>query len=185
MLRGPPPEIMSNNGDGATFFTVLAVALALYYVVSGRSRNFEEQMQQLGEITEEELKQYDESDSTKLCSWQSRVKSMMCQSRVDSDDRLHIRLDPNDNFEVEGIQILGVCDSVLMLYGSGGLYAMLVGKDVSRALAKLSVEEEYLTGDISDLGEFELGVLQDWEYKFMRSYVKIGTVKKTIPVTSA
>lgn len=66
----------------ATFFTVVALALAFYYVVSGlfgssdhghhqRSRDFEEQTQalpppvQLGEITEEELKKYDGSDPDK------------------------------------------------------------------------------------------------------------------------
>lgn len=64
----------------ATFFTVLAVAAALYHVVSGwfqpppppRKREAEfEQMEplpppvQLGEITEEELSAYDGSDSKK------------------------------------------------------------------------------------------------------------------------
>lgn len=67
----------------ATFFTVVALGLTLYYVVSTlfgssddghiqpRSRGVEEQMEplpppvQLGEITEDELKQYDGSDSKK------------------------------------------------------------------------------------------------------------------------
>lgn len=67
----------------ATFFTVLALGLTLYYVVSSlfgssdgghahdRSRGFEEQMEplpppvQLGEITAEELKLYDGSNSEK------------------------------------------------------------------------------------------------------------------------
>ncbi|KAJ6417711.1 MEMBRANE STEROID-BINDING PROTEIN 1 [Salix koriyanagi] len=65
----------------ATFFTVAALGLAVYYVVSGLfggsdnhqhvPRQYEEQMQplpppvQLGEITEEELKQYDGTDSKK------------------------------------------------------------------------------------------------------------------------
>ena len=65
----------------ATFFTVLALLWAIYYVVRGlfgssddhhqRTRAFEEQMEplappvQLGEISEEELKQYDGSDSKK------------------------------------------------------------------------------------------------------------------------
>ncbi|XP_039025481.1 membrane steroid-binding protein 2-like [Hibiscus syriacus] len=65
----------------ATFFTVLAVLWAIYYVITGlfgssgdhhqRSRALEEQMEplpppvQLGEVSEEELKQYDGSDPKK------------------------------------------------------------------------------------------------------------------------
>lgn len=70
-----------------------------------------------------------------------------------------------------------------MFYGPGGPYALFAGKDASRALAKMSFEEKDLTGDISGLGPFELEALQDWEYKFMSKYVKVGTIKKTVPVT--
>ncbi|ONK57079.1 uncharacterized protein A4U43_C10F16390 [Asparagus officinalis] len=70
-----------------------------------------------------------------------------------------------------------------MFYGPGGPYALFAGKDASRALAKMSFEEKDLTGDISGLGPFELEALHDWEYKFMSKYVKVGTVKKTVPVT--
>ncbi|XP_056174478.1 membrane steroid-binding protein 2-like [Syzygium oleosum] len=65
----------------AAFFTVVALSLAVYYVVSGlfgsssdhhqRPRDFQEQMQplpppvQLGEISEEELRQYDGADRKK------------------------------------------------------------------------------------------------------------------------
>jgi len=68
-----------------------------------------------------------------------------------------------------------------MFYGPGGPYALFAGKDASRALAKMSFEEKDLTGDISGLGPFELEALQDWEYKFMGKYVKVGTIKKTDP----
>ena len=70
-----------------------------------------------------------------------------------------------------------------MFYGPGGPYALFAGKDASRALAKMSFEEKDLTGDISGLGPFEIDALQDWEYKFMSKYVKVGTIKKTVPVT--
>ena len=70
-----------------------------------------------------------------------------------------------------------------MFYGPGGPYALFTGKDASRALAKMSFEEKDLTGDISGLGPFEVDALQDWEYKFMGKYVKVGTIKKTVPVT--
>jgi len=64
----------------ATFFTVLAVSLAFYYIVSGLfgsssgpTHHQERSMEveplpppvQVGEITEEELKQYDGSDPKK------------------------------------------------------------------------------------------------------------------------
>ena len=49
----------------------------------------------------------------------------------------------------------------------------------------MSFEEKDLTGDVSGLGAFELEALQDWEYKFMSKYVKVGTVKtKEVPVTN-
>ncbi|XWS50542.1 hypothetical protein CRYUN_Cryun12cG0095700 [Craigia yunnanensis] len=151
----------------ATFFTVLALLWAIYYVVTSlfgssddhhlRTRATEEQMEplpppvQLGEIFEEELKQYDGSDSKKPLL-----------------------------MAIKG-QIYDVSQS-RMFYGPGGPYALFAGKDASRALAKMSFEEKDLTGDISGLGPFELDALQDWEYKFMTKYVKVGTIK-TVPVT--
>ncbi|KAJ1694168.1 hypothetical protein LUZ63_010866 [Rhynchospora breviuscula] len=65
-----------------------------------------------------------------------------------------------------------------MFYGPGGPYALFAGRDASRALAKMSFEPQDLTSDISGLGPFELDALQDWEYKFMSKYVKVGSIKK-------
>ena len=64
-----------------------------------------------------------------------------------------------------------------MFYGPGGPYALFAGKDASRALAKMSFEEKDLNGDLTGLGAFELDALQDWEYKFMSKYVKVGSIK--------
>uniref|UniRef100_A0ACD5TNU3 Uncharacterized protein n=1 Tax=Avena sativa TaxID=4498 RepID=A0ACD5TNU3_AVESA len=69
-----------------------------------------------------------------------------------------------------------------MFYGPGGPYALFAGKDASRALAKMSFEPEDLTGDISGLGPFELSALQDWEYKFVSKYVKVGSIERKGPV---
>ncbi|CAN0902733.1 Membrane steroid-binding protein 2 [Linum grandiflorum] len=153
----------------ATFFTVLAFGLAVYYLLSGmfgstnpppRPRSFEEDVQplpppvQLGEIEEDELKQYDGTDPKKPLL-----------------------------MAIKG-QIYDVSQS-RMFYGPGGPYALFAGKDASRALAKMSFEEKDLTGDISGLGSFEMEALQDWEYKFMSKYVKVGTIKKEVPVTDA
>jgi membrane-associated progesterone receptor component len=73
-------------------------------------------------------------------------------------------------------------DTCRAFYGPGGAYALFTGKDASRALAKMSFEPQDLNGDISGLGPFELEALQDWEYKFMGKYVKVGTIKKNVPV---
>ncbi|KAG0548989.1 hypothetical protein BDA96_01G215700 [Sorghum bicolor] len=150
----------------AAFFTAVAVAAALYHVVSGlfaappppppRPREEPEAEPlpppvQLGEVSEEELRQYDGSDTKKPLL-----------------------------MAIKG-QIYDVTQS-RMFYGPGGPYALFAGKDASRALAKMSFEPQDLTGDISGLGPFELDALQDWEYKFMSKYVKVGTVKKTVPV---
>ncbi|KAI3458171.1 hypothetical protein Pfo_014834 [Paulownia fortunei] len=154
----------------ATFFTALAVGLALYYMISNlfgssddghvqhSSRGFEEQSQplpppvQVGEITDEELKQYDGSDPKKPLL-----------------------------MAIKG-QIYDVSQS-RMFYGPGGPYALFAGKDASRALAKMSFEDKDLNGDLTGLGVFELEALQDWEYKFMSKYVKVGTVKTTVRVS--
>nr|ACJ85430.1 unknown [Medicago truncatula]AFK47952.1 unknown [Medicago truncatula] len=148
-----------------TFFAILALLFAVYYVLSGlfgysssdlhpQTRNFQEEELpplrppvQLGEITEEELKAYDGNDHDKPLL-----------------------------MAIKG-QIYDVSQS-RMFYGPGGPYALFAGKDASRALAKMSFDEKDLTGDISGLGPFELDALQDWEYKFMEKYVKVGTIKK-------
>lgn len=61
-----------------------------------------------------------------------------------------------------------------MFYGPGGPYALFAGRDASRALALMSFDPRDLTGNIEGLNASELEVLQDWEYKFMEKYVKVG-----------
>ena len=63
-----------------------------------------------------------------------------------------------------------------MFYGPGGPYAMFAGRDASRALALMSFDPQDLTGNIEGLTDSELEVLQDWEYKFMEKYVKVGQI---------
>lgn len=63
-----------------------------------------------------------------------------------------------------------------MFYGPGGPYALFAGRDASRALALMSFESKDLTGNIDGLRPDELEVLQDWEYKFMEKYVKVGQI---------
>ncbi|CAL4934234.1 unnamed protein product [Urochloa decumbens] len=104
----------------------------------------------VGEITEEELRQYDGSDPEKPLL-----------------------------MAIKG-QIYDVSQS-RMFYGPGGAYALFAGKDASRALAKMSFEQQDLNGDISDLTPMELGSLNDWEYKFTSKYVKVGTITRAAP----
>lgn len=61
-----------------------------------------------------------------------------------------------------------------MFYGPGGPYALFAGRDASRALALMSFDRQDLTGNIEGLSASELEALQDWEYKFMEKYVKVG-----------
>lgn len=63
-----------------------------------------------------------------------------------------------------------------MFYGPGGPYALFAGRDASRALALMSFESKDLTGNIDGLSPDELEVLQDWEYKFMEKYMKVGQI---------
>jgi membrane-associated progesterone receptor component len=162
--------IVSYTGlSPAAFFTAVAVAAALYHVVSGifapppppRQRPREEPEAeplpppvQLGEVDEEELRQYDGSDSKKPLL-----------------------------MAIKG-QIYDVTQS-RMFYGPGGPYALFAGKDASRALAKMSFEPQDLNGDLTGLGPFEIDALQDWEYKFMSKYVKVGTIKKAAAAEEA
>ncbi|OMP09040.1 hypothetical protein COLO4_05869 [Corchorus olitorius] len=63
-----------------------------------------------------------------------------------------------------------------MFYGRGGPYAMFAGKDASRALGMLSFKPQDINGNIEGLSEDELAVLEDWEYKFIEKYPKVGRV---------
>lgn len=61
-------------------------------------------------------------------------------------------------------------------YGPGGAYALFAGKDSSRALAKMSKNEEDVTSCLDGLAEKEIGVLNDWEKKFEAKYPVVGHV---------
>ncbi|KAK9154464.1 hypothetical protein Sjap_001944 [Stephania japonica] len=68
-----------------------------------------------------------------------------------------------------------------MFYGPGGSYSLFAGRDASRALARMSFDSKDLTGNLEGLLSSELEVLQDWEYKFMEKYTKVGqlVIEKT------
>ncbi|KAI3426528.1 Cytochrome b5 heme-binding domain-containing protein [Psidium guajava] len=61
-------------------------------------------------------------------------------------------------------------------YGPGGAYAMFAGKDASRALAKMSKNDEDVSPSLEGLSDKEIGVLNDWEKKFEAKYPVVGRV---------
>ncbi len=64
-------------------------------------------------------------------------------------------------------------------YTTGGGYQLFAGKDVSRALAKMSFKDEDVnSADISDLNEAQMKTLMDWEKKFIevRKYPIVGSI---------
>jgi membrane-associated progesterone receptor component len=64
-------------------------------------------------------------------------------------------------------------------YGEGSGYHCFAGREASRAMAKLSFDEEDLANhDISDLGPFEKSVLDDWiqKFKHFKCYPIVGKV---------
>ncbi|GMH09664.1 hypothetical protein Nepgr_011505 [Nepenthes gracilis] len=63
-----------------------------------------------------------------------------------------------------------------MFYGPGGAYSMFTGRDASRALALLSFKPQDLNGNLEGLGDAELDILRDWEFKFMEKYPRVGVI---------
>ncbi|KAM0945156.1 putative cytochrome b5-like heme/steroid binding domain-containing protein [Dioscorea sansibarensis] len=150
----------------AAFFTVLAVAAAFYYALSVLFGS---------PATPPPSK-------PELEAMEPLPPPVQIGEVTEEELRVYDGTDPKKPLlmAIKG-QIYDVSQS-RMFYGPGGPYALFAGKDASRALAKMSFEENDLTGDISGLGPFELEALQDWEYKFMSKYVKVGTIKETVPV---
>ncbi|AES75151.1 putative cytochrome b5-like heme/steroid binding domain-containing protein [Medicago truncatula] len=63
---------------------------------------------------------------------------------------------------------------VMNFYGSGGLYAMFAGKECNLPLALLSFKPQDINGNLEGFHKSELTVLEDWEYKFIDKYSKVG-----------
>ncbi|KAL4295654.1 hypothetical protein GQ457_12G007520 [Hibiscus cannabinus] len=134
------------------FFTILAMMVVVYNIVSGMflgPEDFRQKPQkepiQVGDITESELRAYDGSDPR---------KPLLIAIRGQIHD----------------------VSSSKMFYGRGGAYSMFTGREASRALAMLSFKPEDLTGNLEGLSAEELGVLEDWESKFIEKYPVVGRV---------
>ncbi|XXG88051.1 hypothetical protein AAC387_Pa12g0316 [Persea americana] len=143
----------------AVFFAAVSVAFAVYYAISGFFAHYSSP----SSGTREEM--------------ESLPPPVQLGEITEEDLKAYDGSDPKKPLlmAIKG-QIYDVSQS-RMFYGPGGPYALFTGKDASRALAKMSFEDKDLNGDISGLGPFELEALQDWEYKFISKYVKVGTIK--------
>lgn len=61
------------------------------------------------------------------------------------------------------------------LAGSG--YAVFAGREVSRALGLMSLEEEDCCGELADLTPRQLEILEEWTAKFREKYTVVGKAR--------
>lgn len=59
---------------------------------------------------------------------------------------------------------------------TGAGYHIFAGKEVSRALAKMSLVEEDCNDKLDDLTKHQLETLTEWETKFQEKYEVVGKV---------
>ncbi|XP_010248204.1 PREDICTED: membrane steroid-binding protein 2-like [Nelumbo nucifera] len=146
----------------AAFFTILAMMVAVYLLVCGMF------------VDPEELKKHEKNLNP--------VASFPAPNPVELGDMTEEELmtyNGSDSTKPLLMAIKGQIYDVTMsrmFYGPGGPYAMFAGRDASRALALMSFDPKDLTGNIEGLDPSELEVLQDWEYKFMEKYKKVGNL---------
>ena len=64
------------------------------------------------------------------------------------------------------------------LYGMGGTYHFLAGKDATRALAKMTFDQSNVDNPrkLDDLNEMEQTCLGEWEAKFQGKYEQVGVL---------
>lgn len=171
------------------FFTLLILMITVYRFVSGMFVSPEDEAASrsasamphpsvfapppepvhIGDMTLEELKVYDGSDPKKnlLMAIKGQVYDVS-KSRFKNLYQTFIQTFPWFPSKI----VL----SCRIFYGPGGNYSLFAGKDATRALALMSFDPKDLTSNIDGLSSDALDVLQDWEYKFMEKYVKVGQI---------
>lgn len=73
------------------------------------------------------------------------------------------------------------CSDAVDFYGPGNAYNCFAGRDSTRAMARLSFEEEDLSNpSVEGLGAFERSTLDDWyqKFKYYKCYPVVGKVSK-------
>ena len=68
-------------------------------------------------------------------------------------------------------------------YGPGGGYAALAGKECARALAKMSLKPEDVSGDLADCSPSQLATLEEWEVKLRGKYPVAGRLVDPVSLT--
>ena len=91
-----------------------------------------------------------------------------------------------DGYRPLALSIRGVIYDVssgVGFYGEGKPYGVYAGKEVARALGKMSLNEEDCRGDVDDLTEKETATLEQWETKFASKYPVLGRVIPGLSLT--
>ncbi|PBC34240.1 membrane-associated progesterone receptor component 1 [Apis laboriosa] len=70
------------------------------------------------------------------------------------------------------------CTCGAHFYGPGAPYEVFGGKDISRALAKFSLETSQEYDDLSDLKTGEMESIREWEEQFKEKYDYVGRLLK-------
>mmetsp|Transcript_21212 Transcript_21212/g.27394 ORF Transcript_21212/g.27394 Transcript_21212/m.27394 type:complete len:293 (+) Transcript_21212:147-1025(+) len=84
-------------------------------------------------------------------------------------------------YVVAGDKVFDVSFGGIGFYGPGGPYNRFAGKDASRALATMSLDEKDINNsDLSDLSEKQLKTLKDWitSYEEKKGYPVVGKLEK-------
>mmetsp|Transcript_3215 Transcript_3215/g.4624 ORF Transcript_3215/g.4624 Transcript_3215/m.4624 type:complete len:115 (-) Transcript_3215:30-374(-) len=61
-------------------------------------------------------------------------------------------------------------------YGPGGPYGLFAGKNASHGLAKSSLDEKEVVGDVNSLSDAEKDTLHGWYMKYVSKYPQVGTL---------
>lgn len=66
----------------------------------------------------------------------------------------------------------------------GSAYHVYAGRECSRALGRMTLDEKDCSDNLADLTEKQLETLHDWEVKLQKKYAVVGKVRHQRPVTS-
>ncbi|KAG4912170.1 hypothetical protein JHK82_052756 [Glycine max] len=149
----------------AAFFTILAMMVVVYRTVSGMFVSPED-YNKPPVVSARANSRLDESEPPR--------EPVQLGEITDRELRAYDGSDPSKPLlmAIKG-QIYDVSNG-RNFYGPGGPYAMFAGKECSRALALLSFKPDDINGNLEGLGEEELTILEDWEFKFIEKYPKVG-----------
>ncbi|XP_002989334.2 membrane steroid-binding protein 2 [Selaginella moellendorffii] len=167
--------IESNTGlPPIVLFTIIALLLGAYYLISGILAPSQIGAAPLSAIIEEEEEE----------AAAAAAAAVDPPSIVELGDQVTLlelaAYDGKDSSKPLLMAIKGTIYNVSSardFYGPGGPYAVFAGRDASRALAKMSFDEGDLCGDLDGLSSQQLEVLKDWESKFASKYPRVGAVK--------